>query len=188
MSDLLVTGFLAFGRFATNPSALLAASLGRRYELLTVSYAAVDAFLDRVECDRTVGRLLMLGVCGDARATRIERFGRNHVAPPADVTGEVRGPGPIDPVGPPQLAETLFGDGIESSLGHLAPQVTWSDDAGSYLCNYALFRALRRLPHLRVGFVHVPPIEAVPHDLQRSTLARLINANDRAGDGPPRPR
>ena len=144
--DLLVTGFLAFGRFATNPSALLAASLGRRHELLAVSYAAVDAFLDRVARDRSVKRLLMLGVCGTARSLRIERFGRNHVAPPADVTGETRGPGPIDPHGPPRLAGTLFPaaaanghDDSNATTSSATPPRTagaaWSDDAGAYLCN-----------------------------------------------------
>jgi pyroglutamyl-peptidase len=178
--DLLVTGFLGFGRFAANPSALLAASCGRRHELLAVSYAAVDAFVDRVENDRTISRLLMLGVCGEAPSLRIERFGRNRVAPPADVSGEVRGPGSIDPHASPLLGGTLFAGETESSLRRILPEVGWSDDAGSYLCNYAFFRALQRLPRLRVGFVHVPAVETLSLGIQASMLARLLEAIEAA--------
>jgi hypothetical protein len=58
-----VTGFLAFGDVVENPSALLARSLGRRLELLEVSYAAVDAFIERVVREQDqFDRLLMIGV------------------------------------------------------------------------------------------------------------------------------
>ena len=51
-----------------------------------------------------------------------------------------------------------------------------SDNAGCYLCNYVYYRALRRFPTKRVGFVHVPPLEVLPLDVQREWLARLLKA------------
>ena len=167
---LLVTGFTAFGVFAMNPSALLASSCGRRFELIEVSYAAADAFLDRIRGDDTFDRLLMLGVSAQRRRLEIERCARNEIDAAPDVRGEARGPGPIEPAGPPTLATNLF-------TGFSAPPECFSDDAGCYLCNYVLYRALRLLaPRVRVGFVHVPPLDVMPLDAQQIALARLIDA------------
>ena len=49
-----------------------------------------------------------------------------------------------------------------------------SDDAGCYVCNYAYFRALRRFPRRRVGFVHVPPVAVMPLERQRATLGEIV--------------
>ena len=164
----LLTGFTAFGRFGVNPSALLAQSSERPFELLEVSYAAVDGFLTRLASrSGSFERLLMLGVRGGGTTIEIERVARNHVGAEPDVRGETRGPGPIDAAGPELLPGTL----IDSPLsGAVSP----SDDAGCYLCNYAYYRALRRFPRKRVGFVHVPPEEVMPLAVQRERVARLI--------------
>jgi pyrrolidone-carboxylate peptidase len=53
--------------------------------------------------------------------------------------------------------------------------VSSSADAGCYLCNYLYYRALRRLPGKRVGFVHVPPLDVLPFEDQRRVLAGLID-------------
>jgi pyroglutamyl-peptidase len=162
----LVTGFLAFGRFAENPSARLAESLGRPFELIEVAFAAADECIDRLAADAAhFDRLLMLGVRGDGSAIHLERVARNLIGPSPDVRGEAR-PGPIDPAGAAQMRTTLFDSPV--------PDTQFSDDAGSYLCNYAYYRALCRLPGKQVGFVHVPPVEAVPLEEQRRRLLRLL--------------
>lgn len=165
----LVTGFTAFGRFGVNPAALLASALQRPFELLEVSFAAVDDFLDRRARDDAFDRLLMLGVAADRDVIKLEQFARNHVGDSPDVRGEIRGPAPIDPAGPATLPSTLFA---------LTPATSFaaSDDAGCYLCNYAYYRALQRLPHKRIGFVHVPPLDALPLEAQHEALRRLLNA------------
>ena len=174
----LVTGFLPFGRHAANPSALLAESSGRPFEVLDVSYAAVDAFVDRLHRSQgSFDRLLMLGLRGGGSSIELERVARNLVGPEPDVRGEIRGPAPVDPAGPDFIIATLF-DTVP------APAAA-SDDAGCYLCNYLLYRALRRLPDKRVGFVHVPPTEAVPLDTLRHSLAALIRAAERVESRPP---
>ena len=171
MTDrLLVTGFTAFGEFAVNPSALLGERCGRRFELIEVAYAAADAFLERVRNDDSFDRLLMLGVSARRRRLAIERCARNEIDAAPDVRGEARGPGPIDPTGPATLATTLLAD-------HAARSECFSDDAGCYLCNYLLYRALRVLsPQVRVGFIHVPPLEVMPLEAQQIELARLFDA------------
>jgi pyroglutamyl-peptidase len=161
-----ITGFLAFGDVVENPSALLAQSLGRRFELLEVTYAAVDAFVERVAREQNdIERLLMLGVRRRGSGVDLERRARNEIGALPDARGEIRGPGPIAPDGPAEVMTTLF---------HPSVAPSFSDDAGCYLCNYAYYRALRRLPEKRVGFVHVPPVEVMPLDAQRQVLVELL--------------
>ena len=165
----LVTGFLPFGGFSVNPSALLAESCGRTFELLEVSYAAVDAFLSSLAARAgSFDRLLMLGLRGNGTFINLERLARNHIGPSPDVRDVVRGPAPIEAGAPATLATTLFDPGID------LPVLRPSDDAGSYLCNYIYYRALRSFPTKAVGFVHVPPLDVVPLETQRRELADLL--------------
>ena len=176
----LVTGFLPFGGFSVNPSMLLAQSCGRAFELLEVSYEAVDEWLDRIErAGAPFDQLLMLGLRGDGTTFYLEQVARNEIGASPDVRGVVRGPSPIEPNDPPLLAGTLFTGAVGSvrlSTEHRAAEVASSDNAGCYLCNYLYYRALLRFPGKRVGFVHVPPLEVVPLDAQRERLGRLLNA------------
>ena len=173
-----VTGFLLFGGFEVNPSALLAESCGRRFELLEVSFSAVDDFLARFNtAGADFDRLLMLGLRGDGTTLNPERFARNYVGAAPDVRGIVRGPGPIEPGGVGILRGTLFDEIPETSA-------SFSDDAGCYLCNYIYYRALRRFPGKRVGFAHVPPTDRLPLAAQRSQLARILDViEDRYAGG-----
>jgi pyroglutamyl-peptidase len=169
MSDrTLVTGFLAFAGMRENPSALLAQSLGRRFQLLEVSYRAVDAWIDGITDQFDI--LLMLGVRQRGSRIDLERRARNKIGTMPDVDGEIRGPGPIDPAGPPEMVTTLFNEGVSKPL---------SDDAGCYLCNYVYYRALRSLPAKRVGFVHVPPTDVMSLMEQRRALETLLQTLER---------
>jgi pyroglutamyl-peptidase len=173
----LVTGFLPFGNFHVNPSALLAQSCGRPFELLEVSFAAVDAFLDRLAlAPDTFDRLLMLGLRGNGSTIDLERLARNHVGPAPDVRGVIRGPAPIDPAAPDTLSTTLFNRAFAAA----PPAVSFSTDAGCYLCNYLYFRALQRLPDKQVDFVHVPPLNVSPLETQQRDLAALISTVESA--------
>ena len=163
-----ITGFLPFGGFEVNPSALLAESLGRRFEVLEVSFAAVDAFLDRLAADAPLfDNLLMLGLRASGTGIDVERLARNRIGPDPDARGEARGPGAIEPDAPLFLTTTLVG---LRALNGFSP----SDDAGSYLCNYVYYRALRLFPDKRVGFVHLPPLTVLPVDVQRRRIRQLV--------------
>ena len=168
-----VTGFHGFGGFAVNPSGLLAESCGRPFELLEVSYHAVDEFLDRLaRSSESFDQLLMLGLRARGTTIDVEIVARNWVGEVPDVRGAARGPAPIEVGAPDTMKSTLF-DGAPSAAP-LSP----SDDAGCYLCNYIYYRALRLLPAKRVGFVHVPPTTVTPLDAQRLALARLLDASE----------
>ncbi|HYO08290.1 MAG TPA: hypothetical protein VER17_04915 [Tepidisphaeraceae bacterium] len=173
----LVTGFGAFGQFDINPSALLAQTAGRPHVLLEVAFDAVDAFLSQAAKDRSLhgsfDRLLMLGVAGGASTFRLEQLARNHVGESPDVRGRSLPAGAIEPAGPDVLPTTLWQPAHLAAAGESAVS---SDSAGTYLCNYAYYRALRLLPEKRVGFLHVPPLEAIPLDRQREVLAGMLQA------------
>lgn len=175
-----VTGFLGFGRFDENPSATLARESGRPFALLEVRYAAVDRFLEALD-PNAFDALLMLGVAGGATRFRLERVGRNRHGPLPDVGGHVPTGETIDD-GNGAIASTLWCDATVAAC--VGDDVATSDDAGDYLCNYALRRALRAFPTKRVGFLHVPPVESVAIEAQRATLDRVLRSIEGGADFP----
>ena len=168
----LVTGFGPFGSFAANPSSQLAAECGRPFEILEVSYAAVDQFLSQLPAE-SFDLLAMLGVAGQSQRMRFETVARNWVGTTPDVRGVILGPGPIDPDAPSQFS---------LSPSHTFPlNEHWeaSVDAGEYLCNYIALRARQRFPTQRLHFIHVPPFEALPPEIQLAELGRMLNLLER---------
>jgi pyrrolidone-carboxylate peptidase len=168
----LVTGFGPFGSFAANPSSQLAAECRRPFQILEVSYAAVDQFLSELPPE-SFDLLVMLGAAGLAQRLRFEMTARNWVGASPDVRGAILGPGLIDPSAPPQFS--------------LPPSLTistgehWeaSFDAGDYLCNYIYFRAMQRFPAKHIYFIHVPPFEVVSPEIQFAELGRMLSLLER---------
>ncbi len=54
------------------------------------------------------------------------------------------------------------------------PFAPLSYDAGDYLCNFAYFLALRRLPRVLCGFIHVPSFDRVPQQEQLAWLEQIL--------------
>jgi pyroglutamyl-peptidase len=160
---LFVTGFGSFGAFTDNPSANLAESCGHPHQVLEVSFAAVEEALANLP---DFDALLMIGVAGNTEVMRLETVAHNRIGKLADVQGVVAGPGPIDPAAPFQLHAPLW------TQPDLMDAVTV--DAGDYLCNYSLFRAIQLFPTKLVGFLHVPPVDKMPLERQRTELAQII--------------
>ncbi len=161
---LLVTGFAPFGPHARNPSELIAGAVdgssvgdvgivGRA--LPVVWDAAFLALLAAVAEVRPTA-LLMLGVA-QRPAMCFEVVARNVQGPREDTAGRLPEAGEVVPGGPARLTGRLPWSRLET--GPLP--VVYSADAGDYLCNHVLYRALHDLPALGVrGFVHEPPLRA----------------------------
>lgn len=167
---VFVTGFGPFGEVTDNPSAFLAEHSGYPFKVMEVSYAAVDEELEKL-AKENFDTLVMLGIAKDATELRLESLARNHVGETPDVRGVVAGPGAIDPDGPPQIHASLWtkDKGLRGR-----PTREMSQDAGSYLCNYALYQALRKFPEKSVGFIHVPSFDMMDSDLQLAELAEIL--------------
>lgn len=149
--SLFVTGFGPFLEVTENPSGTIASRLGLPFRLLDVTFAAADAFLDEFE-SMDFDTLLMIGVAAKSTKMRFECVARNTIGATPDVAGTVMGPGPVHAAAPSQLHAPLWAwadrwvdDRFEVSV-----------DAGSYLCNYIAFEAVRRFPDRTTGFLHVP--------------------------------
>jgi len=165
---LLVTGFGPFMNVTENPSGLIAQSLGIDHVMLPVSYQAVDEWLaaDPAQFHQTI---LMLGVC-QSPFFRMELFAHNELRGTPDVNG--RTPlGSITEGGPRILGATLWDEKLMHSR---TANVRTSTDPGRYLCNYIAYKTIERYPDKRVGFLHVPPLEAMPLDQQINVVQRVI--------------
>lgn len=162
-----MTGYGPFPGVPANHTGTLALSLGSRAAVLEVSYAAVDAFLDRLDPD-SFDAWLALG--RDMRATglRVETLGRNKKGR-EDVRGVAGSDNKIDIAGPDQVNASLF-----DNLG-FEPDWMKSDDAGDYLCNYVLYRAQLLFPQKRIGFLHLPPVNVMPMREQRIQVKSLMD-------------
>lgn len=163
----IVTGFGPFRDVVENPSSWLAQRSGLPYELLEVSFAGVDAYLDQLNPD-TFDHWLMIGVHGGATKFHLECVGKNFVGPGEDVLGMVGGPGKIDPSLPPQIHTDFWADALPDETMEI------TTDAGGYLCNYLLTRGLQKFPDKRIGFLHVPRQEVVPLETQLEWFRRLL--------------
>ncbi|CAN5529317.1 pyroglutamyl-peptidase I [soil metagenome] len=166
-----VTGFLAFEGFDINPSAVLAQRCGRRFELIEVSYSAVDAFVDRLDLD-SFDRWLMLGVAARSSRMRTENFARNVVGGRSDVRGHTP-VGEIEPGGPAQIAGTMWNSSSFSIESRVRRP---SDNAGDYLCNYIYYLRLRKIAGTgkAIGFLHIPPFEQLELATQVAELRNIL--------------
>jgi pyroglutamyl-peptidase len=175
MLTILIAGFGRFPGSPVNPSGIVAMRLAmRRRPLLDATkrishvfatrYAAVDRELPALLARETPDVVVLFGVAGRTRRLRIEErahnrasvlfpdAGGNRPQTPAIVRGAAARRGPI----PPERLVTAA-----RSVGVAAMR---SRNAGTYLCNYAYWRALESVaspggPKLAV-FIHVPPVRA----------------------------
>ena len=167
----LVTGFGPFGSVTDNPSGRLAEACGQPFEVLEVAYESADAFIQGLSPER-FDTLLMLGVAVSRDRLTPELFARNWRGDTPDVRGKAL-PGPIEEGEPLLIESTLWTPHLLAGL-EVADNLRTSLDAGSYLCNYLCYRALRHFPAKRVGFLHVPPFEKIAQERQKEILADVL--------------
>ncbi len=173
VTPTLVTGFGPFGSVTENPSAALASSCGKPFQVLEVSFEAVDEFVDGLD-PSTFERLLLIGVHGGTDTMRLEVVARNEIGSAPDVRGVVAGPGPIYP----RLPRYLSGGLWDAPEFQNDPRWSVTTDAGTYLCNYIYFKALSAFPGKRVGFLHVPSFEKVALRTQTELLRAALEVLD----------
>jgi len=163
---LLVTGFEPFAGFGRNPSAEIATRLdgtevggcpvvGRT---LPVTLEGLDAALDRALAGIDPVAVMALGLAADEPAIRLERVAVNladfSIPDNAGLRARDR---KLDPQGPDALAARLPLRAIRDALLAHGIPARFSNTAGTYLCNAAMYRLLGRLPpRVPAGFIHLP--------------------------------
>ncbi len=164
MTTILVTGFEPFGEYARNPSGEIATTFaderGIQTAVLPVSYArAEQRILESMRTSRPAA-VLLLGLHAGPEI-RLERVALNlddAVSPDND--GAIRRNAAIRENGPVGYWSTLPLAAFSRRLEAAGIPVSWSQDAGGFICNHAFYVARHELSEsgrtIPCGLVHVP--------------------------------
>ncbi len=185
----LLTGFGPFGNVLRNPTERLARLFENEMETLVLptSFAHAPRHLLRVLSRGRFERVVMLGVASGATSFRVERHAHNwDDGGQPDIDGFSAPARRIAARAPSRLDVTVDVVAWARALQAAAVPATLSDSAGGYLCNHALFHALRFVrgagAKVRVGFVHVPPcadtgvegVHTVPFETHVTAVRALL--------------
>jgi len=174
---VLVTGFPAFPGAPANPTEWLvhrlveqADALGAELSakisaaVIPCSYDGAPRALEQLAREVDPNIHLAFGLSRSAQGFVLEREARN--ACPSlvlDTDGHCYGAGPIRTGAGESIPGTLPLEAIANALARESLGVSFSTDAGGYLCNYVFYlSAGGHIPSLRTdlsGFVHVPQID-----------------------------
>jgi len=170
-STILLTGFGPFPGVPENASAILVPKLAHLVARRFHAHRVVARILP-VEWDAAPDRLaahyarerphlaLHFGVSERASGFVIETLARNVRSAVPDAAGAMPRATCIIEKGPESLLSNLPAEEIVMRLGALGIPAHISNDAGTYLCNAALYTALGLAADGRaapaVGFVHIP--------------------------------
>lgn len=187
---LLLTGFGPFPGAPRNPTETVVARLSARVDLaarmeivpriLPVTWEAVAAF-DRVLTETAPDAVAMLGLARRARVVRVECRARNHALVAAvDADGRRPASTRLGPEDGPFRAARAPTRAMVTAIARLGLPVALSEDAGTYLCNGLLWRALDGPSSRPTAFLHLPPTRDVAPasrwrgaDLDRAVAAAL---------------
>ena len=172
MDTILVTGFDPFGGDSRNPAgealALLPAEVaGTRIAtvmLPTAIGSSFDRLLEALELHRPVA-VLSVGQAGGRPGITVERVAINLVdARIPDNEGRQPVDLPAVPGGPAAYFSTLPVKAMAARIRAAGIPATVSNSAGTFVCNYIMYRALHHAATAGAGFVsgfiHVPPMPA----------------------------
>jgi pyroglutamyl-peptidase len=193
MKPLLVTGFERFGEHAMNPSEAVVRALepGRalRTAVLPVAFRRAASRLQQLLAASPPRAVLLLGLHGGSEI-RLERLARNRdEADAADEDGEARPKQAIAASGPDGYPSTLPLADLARELSSRSLPWAWSDDAGGFLCNHVFYRARAWVEQaglqIPCGFIHLPPLEALPlpRQLEAVTSCLALIDTDRTRSG-----
>lgn len=172
---LLITGFTPFPGMEMNPSGPFASSLGHAMRtrgllcldaLIDTSYEAcekkMEGLLEELAIsDSPDSAILCLGVAGQSRCLRLERFALNiDDCPLSDNQGRTRAGVPIDPQGPQAFRTVAPVEEIADEIKALGIPVEISNSCGTYVCNHLYYWTMKTLNSLNsevpVLFLHIP--------------------------------
>lgn len=183
---ILVTAFGPFDGRPQNASSLALSRLKRDFPQLNTRILPVDSVLGPARLLRALRDLLpdalvMLGEAAGSTAIRLECIAWNELDfSIPDAAGRQPRSCPIDEGGPPTMEATMPWKTILAELQADGHPVSLSENAGRYLCNQVMFRALawigKHHPSCRAGFIHLPLASDYPTDHASQALAKVIHS------------
>ena len=198
---ILLTGFEPFGPVRVNPSEQIVRRIGRgmgrrvgedargrgkvelRAEVLPTEFAAADRRIRQLIRKFQPEAVLCLGVAPKRDKISLERFALNlddDSLP--DNAGRCRAGRRIARNGPAAYWSTLPLERFRRQLARRGIPVSYSNHAGTYLCNHVFYVARHEIERMGngapCGFVHVPPIQtrAKKGKQRRLALDALVEA------------
>jgi pyroglutamyl-peptidase len=185
---VLVTGFGAFPGAPVNPTEALIAELNARKAafadrcdlttaLFDVDYRTLPGRLEELASLSCPDIAIHFGLSAQAVGFQLERLAKNEIRPNSpDNAGFVPEQATICDLDE-SFGSTLPLEAIHAALTAKGLPVTYSDDAGGYLCNFLFYHARSGLcsaftPHM-AGFIHVPPLRS-PMTPNGLTLDQLV--------------
>jgi pyroglutamyl-peptidase len=190
---VLVTGFGAFPGARHNPTVDLIAALQRRTKrfaafgirlqtrILPVLYAEIAPRLGKLCAEIKPDAMLHFGLASRRKTISIETRACNRVSPLSpDTGGSCAGAFNLVPGGVAVLNARFPAVRIAIAMRRAGLASSLSRDAGTYLCNAALYHSLVA-PHAPiVGFIHIPwPARRDQRGSKRSlrpTFAEIVKA------------
>lgn len=169
---ILVTGFAGFPGAPRNPTQAMIAALERRrarlarlgvelsLSVLPASFAEVGRALEAAAGALEPDAILCFGLARRRARVGVEAVARNRIGRlRPDARGAFASDAFVERGAPPLLRASAPAPQILARLARASFPAGRSNDAGDYVCNQALFLALRRARRALVGFIHVPPPE-----------------------------
>jgi pyroglutamyl-peptidase len=169
--SVLITGFARFPGSPINPSGAIARRLARVRrpafanarliaKVCPTHYAAIDRQLPRLMAEVEPDVVLMFGLASRTTPVRIERQARNRMLTRfPDASGFTPRTRAIRTGAAPSLRGRAPMMRLLAATRGLVPKAVISRNAGSYVCNYAYWRALEGAAEHKpavIVFVHVP--------------------------------
>lgn len=165
MKRLLVFGFGPFGTVRHNPTSDIVLKILPRVVpdatgvLLRTSYREVDDRVPQAIDEHKPDVVIIFGLATRSSRVRVEQVAHNEDSLKAKDHDGCQGVAPIVPTQRQTLRSSLPVTHIEHELGACGIAFVRSTDAGRYVCNHALFRALDHVdggPPVSVGLIHIP--------------------------------
>ena len=198
MTAVLMTGFGRFPGVPINPTADLVARLerNRRHALsglriathvFATRYAAVDGDLPKLIARERPDAVVLFGVAARAKSVRMELLARNRASVLSPDAGGARPASAIIARGGPFWRRGRFPvHRLVAAVRSTGLRACVSRNAGSYLCNYAYWRALEAAeqaggPRI-VVLVHIPPVRKTGRPQRGGRRACSRRSLTRAGE------
>ena len=183
---LLLTGFTPFSKHAENISQDIIDAIstfgieGLEVEtmLLSVDEKGSRITSEKISAGAEYTAILHLGFSPESENIRLERFGRNRYCMQIpDNSRRQMESGTVVSGAPEVIATNSPEHVIDESLDDFEG-VSWSEDAGGYVCNETYYRTLFAVsesehPSMPVLFVHLPDEEKIPISVQVSLVRRI---------------
>jgi len=182
-TSVLITGFGPFPGVPSNATMLLLPQLAQlaprsfpdvrfAFEVLPTEWSAGPRRLQVLLAEAAPDLAVHFGVSSRARGFEIEQRARNSCAATPDASGALPTAAAVCEPGPEYLPTSLPVQHLVARLRRLGIAAFVSRDAGTYLCNAALYHSLASAKDAakagrRVGFVHIPAALARPGGANR---------------------